>query len=179
MKTVQEYMLLFPVYAFSVSSDLKPDVDALSFTLKYEELKAFTPLPSLSKLPFFQRKEQLQLLCRLRLLCGLYLYLQDEPSLQRTIKINISFRLLITLSGCLTGFSNNFHWYLMSQSLIHLPLRCMFVVVEGVLMWGFSFFQFLFFGWHVAGILDLSCSWVLNFWCASGLCHFSAFKCFI
>lgn len=61
-------MLLFPVYAFPVSSDLKPDVDAFTFTLKYEELETFTPLPSLSKCPFFQRKDKLYLLCRHRLL---------------------------------------------------------------------------------------------------------------
>jgi len=42
MKTVQEYMLLFPVYVFPVSSDLKPDVDAFAFILKYEELETFT-----------------------------------------------------------------------------------------------------------------------------------------
>lgn len=57
MKTIKEYMLLFPVYAFPVFSDLKPDVDAFAFTLKYKELEMCTPLPGLSKFPFFQRKD--------------------------------------------------------------------------------------------------------------------------
>lgn len=53
MKTVQEYTLLFLACPFLVSSGLKPDVDALIFTLKYEEFERCTPLPSLIKFPFF------------------------------------------------------------------------------------------------------------------------------
>lgn len=58
MKIIQEYMLLFPVYAFPVSSDLKPDVDAFAFRVKYNELETCTPLPGLSKFSFFQRKDK-------------------------------------------------------------------------------------------------------------------------
>lgn len=35
-----------PAYGCRVSSDLKRDVDAFAFILKYKELQTFAPLPS-------------------------------------------------------------------------------------------------------------------------------------
>lgn len=57
-------MLLLLLYAFPVSSDLKSGVDTFVFMLKCEELETFTPLPSLTKLLFFQREDKLYLLRR-------------------------------------------------------------------------------------------------------------------